>query len=207
MESIQLAQMLADISDLSAADKKAAAALVNANKALNQQNQAQAQAQHDGLKPPAPTDGASRTSSVSNSRLDKFGRRILTPPMTRSNSAQGSMPGTPRGSDVSPLPPIALAWSTNTMLTSDCAPQPEDDVDRASTLMALYDIRNKIKQQDNTSLIRAREKIDAMIARQKAAVDKQGKQGGDASQTLERPRPTSRYTFPKPDATGNTERK
>ncbi|KKY39884.1 hypothetical protein UCDDA912_g00037 [Diaporthe ampelina] len=184
MESIQLAQMLADISDLSAADKKAAAALVNANKALNQQAQAQAPNQIDGPKPPAPTAGASRSSpSVSNSRLDKFGRRILTPPMTRTNSAQGSMPGTPRGSD------------------------PEDDVDRASTLMALYDIRNKIKQQDNTSLIRAREKIDAMIAKQKAAVDKQGKQAGDASQTQERPRPTSRYTFPRPDATSNTEKK
>ncbi|KAI7784102.1 hypothetical protein LA080_010656 [Diaporthe eres] len=187
MESIQLAQMLADISDLSAADKKAAAALVNANKALNQQAQAQAQApnQNDSLKPPASTAGASRSSSsVSNSRLDKFGRRILTPPMTRTNSAQGSGPGTPRGSD------------------------PEDDVDRASTLMALYDIRNKIKQQDNTSLIRAREKLDAMIAKQKAAVEKQGKQGGDASQVQERPRPTSRYTFPRPDATtGNTEKK
>lgn len=73
--------------------------------------------------------------------------------------------------------------------------------------MALYEIRNKIKQQDNTSLIRAREKIDAMISKQKAAVEKQGKQGGDAPQTLERPRPTSRYTFPKPDATGNTESK
>lgn len=92
------------------------------------------------------------------------------------------------------------------MLTSACAQQPEDDVDRASTLMALYDIRNKIKQQDNTSLIRAREKIDAMIAKQKAVVE-QGKQGGDASQAQERPRPTSRYTFPRPDATGNTEKK
>jgi hypothetical protein len=108
MESIQLAQMLADISDLSAADKKAAAALVNANKALKQEAQAQAQAQaqapnqNDGLKPPALNASASRpSSSVSNNRLDKFGRRILTPPMTRTNSAQGSMPGTPRGSDVS----------------------------------------------------------------------------------------------------------
>lgn len=93
------------------------------------------------------------------------------------------------------------------MLTCGRAQQPEDDVDRASTLMALYDIRNKIKQQDNTSLIRAREKIDAMIAKQKAAVEKQNKQGGDASQTQERPRPTSRYTFPRPDATSNQEKK
>lgn len=114
MESIQLAQMLADISNLSAADKKAAATLLDANKALNQQaQQAQPPNQNDGLKPPAPTAGASRasSSSVSNNRLDKFGRRILTPPMTRTNSTQGSTPGTPRSSDVSPLTLFALARS------------------------------------------------------------------------------------------------
>lgn len=116
MESIQLAQMLADISDLSAADKKAAATLLNANKALNQQaQQAQTPNQNDGLKPLAPNAGASRsTPSVSNNRLDKFGRRILTPPMTRTNSTQGSMPGTPRSSDVSPLALLALARSNKT---------------------------------------------------------------------------------------------
>lgn len=46
--------------------------------------------------------------------------------------------------------------------------QNEDEVDRASTLMSLYEIRAKIKQQDNTSLMRAREKIQALAARQQA---------------------------------------
>lgn len=36
----------------------------------------------------------SRTASPA--KFDKFGRRILTPPMTRANSTQGSIPGTPR---------------------------------------------------------------------------------------------------------------
>lgn len=35
--------------------------------------------------------------------------------------------------------------------------------------MALYDIRAKLKQQDNTSLMRAREKINALASRQQAA--------------------------------------
>ena len=86
-----------------------------------------------------------------------------------------------------------------------------DDVDRASTLMALYDIRNKLKQQDNTSLIRAREKIDAMIAKQKAAEQQQqqqqqqhGGKSGEASQGTERPRLSSRYTIPRPESTNTT---
>ncbi|ROW18094.1 hypothetical protein VPNG_00060 [Cytospora leucostoma] len=177
MESIQLAQMLADISDLSAADARAAAALVNANKTLPTITPStQAQSQNDeGLKPLRPT------SSAHANRLDQLGRRVLTPPLTRSNSNQGSIPGTPR----------------------EHHPGPGDDVDRASTLMALYEIRNKLKQQDNTSLVRAREKIDAMIAKHKNTEQSQQQHGkqGDASQGPERPRLTSRYTFPKADPT------
>lgn len=44
----------------------------------------------------------------------------------------------------------------------------EDDIDRATSLMALYDIRAKLKQQDSTSLNKAREKIAALQARQHA---------------------------------------
>ncbi len=35
-------------------------------------------------------------------------------------------------------------------------------------LMALYDIRAKIRQQDNTSLAKAREKIAALAAKQQS---------------------------------------
>ena len=65
--------------------------------------------------------------------------------MTRSSSSHGSLPGTPRRES-----------------------ENEDEVDRASTLMSLYEIRAKIKQQDNSSLMRAREKIQALAARQQA---------------------------------------
>lgn len=34
--------------------------------------------------------------------------------------------------------------------------------------MALYDLRTKIKQQDNSNLFKAREKINALVAKQQA---------------------------------------
>lgn len=54
--------------------------------------------------------------------------------------------------------------------------------------MALYDIRAKIKQQDNGSLLRAREKINALAAKQQAAER-------NLKATEER---RNRYSFPKP---------
>ena len=68
----------------------------------------------------------------------------------------------------------------------------DDDLERASTLMALYDIRAKLKQQDNMSLNRAREKINALAAKQQAhqAAERQAK----AADQLRK----NRYSFPKP---------
>ncbi|EJT81521.1 hypothetical protein GGTG_01499 [Gaeumannomyces tritici R3-111a-1] len=170
MESIQLAQMLADLSDLDAAQEAAAAlALVNANKGL-QATAAIPDHVRSTLKLPA--DGrhhhrvnsssasAGRTASPA-SRFDHFGRRILTPPMTRSSSSHGSLPGTPRRES-----------------------ENEEEVDRASTLMSLYEIRAKIKQQDNSSLMRAREKVQALAARQQA-------------QAAEKKEAHNRYSFPR----------
>jgi hypothetical protein len=67
--------------------------------------------------------------------------------------------------------------------------QLDADLERASTLMALYDIRSKLKQQDNSSLLKAREKINALAARQQA---QQAPKTGEA-------RRTNRYSFPKPN--------
>ncbi|KAF3769281.1 hypothetical protein M406DRAFT_321243 [Cryphonectria parasitica EP155] len=196
MESLQLAQMLADISDLSAADQKAAKGLLNANKTLPTHPQ---QPQQAHLQPPAPTQtptpgsGAHRPpASASGNRFDKFGRKILTPPpMSRSNSTGPpsqvpSMPGTPREGD--------------------------DDVHQASTLMTLYEIRNRLKQQDSTGLKKAREQIDALIAKNKQQEQQQQHQqqqqqgGGQADkQKTERPRPISRtYTYPRGEPTSST---
>lgn len=58
--------------------------------------------------------------------------------------------------------------------------------------MALYDIRAKLKQQDNSSLMRAREKINALAAKQQAqhAAERNMK----AADELRR----QRYSFPRP---------
>jgi hypothetical protein len=68
----------------------------------------------------------------------------------------------------------------------------EDDLERASTLMALYDIRAKLKQQDNMSLNKARNKINALAAKQQAqqAAERQAKAANELRK--------NRYSFPKP---------
>lgn len=112
--------------------------------------------------------GAGAGASGGAARFDKFGRRILlSPPLTRTNSAQASGTATPRRD------------SDN-----------EDDLDRASTLMALYEIRAKLKQQDNSSLIKAREKIADLAARQQA------QQTGAPPASGSNKRDSARFSYP-----------
>lgn len=74
------------------------------------------------------------------------------------------------------------------------ATQLDDEVQQANHLMRLYEIRNQLKQQDSTGLKKAREQIDALIAKNK----QQTPQQGDARKP-ERPGQISRtYTYPRP---------
>ncbi|KAF2968171.1 hypothetical protein GQX73_g5451 [Xylaria multiplex] len=141
MEALQLAQMMADLNDLQAAqDQTAAKALVSANKTLDSQDQLKTQARHQRS---ATEDRTASPATVSR-LTDKYGRRIFSPPLSRTNSATpSSIPGTPRGEHAT-----------------------DSDVDRASTLLSLYEIRAKLKEQDNSSLMKAREKINALAAKQ-----------------------------------------
>ncbi|RYP56523.1 hypothetical protein DL771_011842 [Monosporascus sp. 5C6A] len=141
MEALQLAQMLADLNDLQAAqDQTAAKALVNANKTLSCRGQSQTLAPSSKSNPESPVlapNGGRRAS-------DKFGRHLLTPPLSRTNSGTpSSVPGTPN--------------KDHSM---------ETDISRASTLLTLYEIRAKLKEQDSSSLQKAREKVNALAARQ-----------------------------------------
>ncbi len=52
--------------------------------------------------------------------------------------------------------------------------------------MALYEIRAKLKQQDNTSLLKLREKVNLLQARQQT-------EKKDGSETK-----SNRYTYPRP---------
>lgn len=97
-------------------------------------------------------------------RFDRFGRRIFTPPLTRTNSGTGSssIPGTPRREKEH----VKAPHPRHHCYRADTAAQLDDDIDRASTLLSLYEIRAKLKEQDNSSLLRAREKINALAAKQ-----------------------------------------
>lgn len=59
--------------------------------------------------------------------------------------------------------------------------------------MSLYDIRSKLKQQDNSSLLKAREKINALAAKQQAQ-QQAAERTVKANEELRR----NRYSFPKP---------
>ncbi|KAI1365657.1 hypothetical protein F5Y08DRAFT_303329 [Xylaria arbuscula] len=142
MEAIQIAQMLADLNDLQASqDQAAAKALVSPNKTLDSRDQPKPQTNHQR----SATESRITSPPPSVSRLtDKYGRRIFSPPLSRTNSGTpSSIPGTPHGEHAS-----------------------DSDIDRASTLLSLYEIRAKLREQDNSSLLKAREKINALAAKQ-----------------------------------------
>ncbi|KAI0482841.1 hypothetical protein GGR56DRAFT_670675 [Xylariaceae sp. FL0804] len=143
MEALQLAQMLADLNDLQASqDQSASKALVTANQNLDQKNQLQPPPLHHRRS--ATADG--RPVSTPGRVSDKYGLRMLSPPMTRTNSGTPvSGAGTPRDH------------------------HSDTDVDRAHTLLSLCEIRAKLKEQDNSSLNKAREKINALSAKQAQA--------------------------------------
>jgi hypothetical protein len=186
MESLQLSQVLADLGNLGAAEPQTANAIVTANRAVASVAHQDAlhrsasatpspSASTNSLRPPNQSRPSvlKRALSSDEPKVDKFGRKILSGPPTPMQSSINlikSTPGTPRRHE------------------SDL----DDDLERASTLMALYDIRSKLKQQDNSSLMKAREKINALAARQQAqaAAEKNVK----TAEEIRR----SRYSFPKP---------
>ncbi|UKZ77481.1 hypothetical protein TrVFT333_005203 [Trichoderma virens FT-333] len=159
MESLQLSQVLADLSNLGAAEPEAAAAIVTANiptfstEHINHDTHASSQQKE---RPSTGLRRAWSSEAAMQPKFDKMGRRILIS-SPKSGSAANSTPGTPN----------------------------------PNTLMALYDIRAKLKQQDNSSLIRAREKINALAQRQQA------QQFAELNMKKAEEMRRNRYSFPK----------
>ncbi|KAM0253589.1 hypothetical protein ACHAQJ_007217 [Trichoderma viride] len=169
MESLQLSQVLADLSNLGAAEPEAAAAIVNANIPIIQTEYIKNDAHESFQQQQRPSSALRRawsSEAAMQPRFDKMGRRILIS-SPKSGSAANSTPGTPQPSTY------------------------DDDLERANTLMALYDIRAKLKQQDNSSLMRAREKINALAQRQQA------QQFADLNMKKADEMRRNRYSFPK----------
>ncbi|KAK1240917.1 hypothetical protein MKX07_006350 [Trichoderma sp. CBMAI-0711] len=169
MESLQLSQVLADLSNLGAAEPEAAAAIVNANLPIIQPEFPKSDSPAPSQQQQRPSSGLRRawsSEAAMQPKFDKMGRRILIS-SPKSGSAANSSPGTPQPSNY------------------------EEDLERANTLMALYNIRAKLKQQDNSSLIRAREKINALAARQQA------QQFAELNMKKAEEMRRNRYSFPK----------
>ncbi|KAI1208788.1 uncharacterized protein F4807DRAFT_134105 [Annulohypoxylon truncatum] len=163
MEALQLAQMLADLNDLQATqDQSASKDLLSANRALDRKSQLRLEHEPRSLSVPV---AENRMNSPAGRMTDKFGRRMLTPPLTRTNSASPSMPGSPSGHE-----------------------RPDADIDRASTLLSLYEIRAKLREQDNSGLMKAREKINALAAKQQVQVTEQHKNDRRAANRLSYPK-------------------
>ncbi|CAK7219991.1 hypothetical protein SCUCBS95973_004005 [Sporothrix curviconia] len=202
METLQLAQMLADLSDLDAAEPRAAHAIVSANATIttttstascttvatqsttaitspSAQTLAQSRQHRRVSSSSALSTGASgsRNGGTSTPFDSYLSRRLLTPPISRSSSSHGSMPGTPRGTET------------------------DADVDRASSLMALYDLRAKLKQyNDSNSLRQAREKVAALSGRQQPSSQPSTDNLPSSSSPSQPPpmaRRNSQYTFPR----------
>ena len=122
--------------------------------------------------------------------VDKFGRRLMVhTPGSRPCSVAASSPGTPRRGDSD----VGFVRSKRRNNDANRA-QLDDDLERASTLMALYDIRSRLKHQNDSSLNKAREKINALAAKQQAQQARQANER-NAKQADELRR--NRYSFPK----------
>ena len=152
------------------------------------------------------SSGAVPRNGGTSTPFDSYlGRRLLTPPITRSSSSHGSMPGTPRGNDVRYL--SFMSTTTLTSPTNQLFPvQTDSDVDRASSLIALYDLRAKLKQyNDGNSLRQAREKVPALSGRQQHQQSPHPSgdnlAAGASSTSPPNPPPIARhhsqYTFPR----------
>ncbi|KAH7035000.1 uncharacterized protein B0I36DRAFT_346863 [Microdochium trichocladiopsis] len=142
-------------------DQDAAKALVSANKTLDRR---------EDVQPPPRSSGGAPASNSTRRMTDKFGRRIISPPISRTNSAvsgtPSSAPGTPRDESAA-----------------------DTDIDRASTLLSLYELRAKVREQNNSSLVKAREKVNALAAKQQGYGNPDRKR---ASTDF-----ASRFTYPK----------
>ena len=151
-------------------EAEAALALVNANKSLSPPPDLSKRAeQHERHHHRASSASAIISWTASPAKFDKFGRRILSPPTTRSTSPHSGTPGTPG---------------------SSTPRREEDDIARATSLRQLYEIRAQLKQQDTSSLNRARERINAIQARHQLAHT-----SADRRETAESSQ--NRFTYPR----------
>ena len=63
--------------------------------------------------------------------------------------------------------------------------------------MTLYDIRAKLKEQDNSSLMKARQKVEALAAKQQAYAEIEKEREKEKQKAEADARRQFQYTYPK----------
>jgi len=147
-DSLQFAQIIADLQTLQNADPNAAIALLSAHKTLS-----------------STTRRRSRTSFPEQPKFDKLGRRIVTtktPAGLSRLDSSGSFNG-----KASTLRNESGKTSGNSsgVGTPDLSEEVDEDMKRARTLIELFEMRGKFKQMGDTGLTRAKERVDAVVSR------------------------------------------
>ncbi|PSS27741.1 hypothetical protein M430DRAFT_15002 [Amorphotheca resinae ATCC 22711] len=141
-DSLQLAQVLADLNTLQNTDPEAAHALLLANKTLSQSRFLNRKARASIPRDPP--------------EFDFLGRRITSPKSPPSFSrAASSTSVRSRGSQsgvVSPPTPVLPSSGRD-----------DEDIKKAEELVRLYDMRWKFKQMGDTGLTRAKERVDLVV--------------------------------------------
>ncbi|KAI9745316.1 MAG: hypothetical protein M1818_001596 [Claussenomyces sp. TS43310] len=166
-QSLQVAQILADLNDLHLADPPTALALVTANKTLTTNNNNSSDRRpHRSSKPSlfsSPSSGSSRSQQQQ--------RQASTPSLSRRTSFKPARTRT-SSSDAAATPVATLprAESSRSSLRLDEravgeVDEGDADMQRARTLLELYDARGRLPQQEMASLLKARANVEAIQAR------------------------------------------
>ncbi|KAH8815092.1 hypothetical protein F5884DRAFT_771078 [Xylogone sp. PMI_703] len=152
-EGLQIAQVLADLSDLQVTEPTAAMALLTAPQNLTEKI-LRRKAKNPLSDPP---------------KFDKLGRRIVGPvsvsPSPRPMHSGYSTPVRPGLMRASSSVSSLGGTRTPSGVETPPAHEVDEDIERAETLIRLYELRGRFKQQEATGLLRAQERVEAVAVK------------------------------------------
>ncbi|RQM06937.1 hypothetical protein DH86_00000084 [Scytalidium sp. 3C] len=160
-EGLQIAQVLADLSDIQTTEPAAAIALLRAPQTLSEKI-LRRKAKNPLSDPP---------------KFDKLGRRIVgpsssVPPSPRQTHSgystptpSSSRPGLKRSSTSFTSSLGGVGTRSPSGVETPPARDLDEDIERAETLIRLYELRGKFKQQESTGLVKAQEKVEAVATK------------------------------------------
>ncbi|KAJ5032272.1 uncharacterized protein L3040_008880 [Drepanopeziza brunnea f. sp. 'multigermtubi'] len=147
MEGLQMAQIIADLQALQNADPAAAHAL------LTPMNPKPAPVNSTGTG--ASTPQSRRDSGAQGPKYDRMGRTVVAPGKPPPNFTREES-GASTGSSVG----IGSATPGG-----GAGAEMDEDLKRAKTLLELFEMRGKFKHMGDTGLLRAKQRVDDVVAR------------------------------------------